>query len=299
MGTLLLLLFVVIDDIEATSFLGRPLRAKDLPFSDTTKLEAAYEEARTRALAAPDSVELAVWHGRRAAYLGRYRDAVTIFTEALERHPQSPELYRHRGHRYITLREIDKAIGDLSRAAELCAELPDRIEPDGAPNAFKIPLSTRTFNIDYHLGLAYFLDGQYERACDVYERCLVVSRRNNDLLTATAQWLTATYRRLGRHEDARKLLSTIDESMRILENDGYHELLLLAKGTRTVGELLAPEGKNALMSATVGFGVGQLYQAQGELDQARKIYEQILETPYWSAFGYIAAERELARMRDK
>ena len=63
-------------------------------------------------------------------------------------------MYRHRGHRYVSIREFDRAIADLEYAATLIEGTEDEIEPDGMPNAMNIPVSSLHSNIWYHLGLA-------------------------------------------------------------------------------------------------------------------------------------------------
>ncbi len=78
-------------------------------------------------------------------------------------------MYRHRGHRYITLREFDKAIADFNKAVELIEGTDDIVEPDGAPNAAGIPTSTLHTNIWYHLGLAHYLKGDFAAALLAYE----------------------------------------------------------------------------------------------------------------------------------
>jgi tetratricopeptide (TPR) repeat protein len=125
-----------------------------------------------------------IWLGRRLAYLSRYQEAVKVFTEGLQQYPDSYRLLRHRGHRYITLRQFDKAAADLQMAASQMRQ-PLEIEPDGQPNRLNIPLSTVQFNIWYHLGLAHYLKGDYESAEKAYVQCLDVAD-NDDLLVATA-----------------------------------------------------------------------------------------------------------------
>ena len=66
---------------------------------------------------APDSADAAIGLGRRHASLGQFREAIDVYTRALAKHPKDARLYRHRGHRYITVRELDKAVADLTRAA--------------------------------------------------------------------------------------------------------------------------------------------------------------------------------------
>src|SRR5690606_30259368 len=103
---------------EATSFLGTPLLPVPLDSLRAIEMNRQLDEARAWKAAHPDSIDGYVWVGRRLAYLGRYRDAVEEFTSGLEAFPDEPHLLRHRGHRYITLRKLDRAIADLSRAAQ-------------------------------------------------------------------------------------------------------------------------------------------------------------------------------------
>ena len=72
--------------------------------------------------------------GRRLGYLWRYQDAIAMFSKGDRAHPNNPKLYRHRGHRYITVRQFDRAIADFEKATTLIKGTPDEIEPDGAPN---------------------------------------------------------------------------------------------------------------------------------------------------------------------
>lgn len=88
------------------------------------------------------------------AYLGDYKQAIKIFTEGSVKFPKDARFYRHRGHRFITIRCFDEAIRDFETAAKLVKGKEDEIEPDGLPNARNIPTSTLQSNIFYHLGLA-------------------------------------------------------------------------------------------------------------------------------------------------
>ncbi|HEU4476994.1 MAG TPA: hypothetical protein VFR80_00670, partial [Pyrinomonadaceae bacterium] len=108
----------------------------------TRNMEARLEEARTRYEAEPNNPEAATWFGRRLAYLGRFSEAIAVYSSGITKFPRDARLYRHRGHRYITLRKFDLAIADFQKAASLIKGLPDEVEPDGQPNARNIPTST-------------------------------------------------------------------------------------------------------------------------------------------------------------
>ena len=102
---------------EAMSLLGKPLHAAALPAETRVRLEANLATAKAEFEKNPASVDAAIWLGRRTAYLGRFREAIAIYSAAITKHPGDARLYRHRGHRYITVREFDNAIADLTKAA--------------------------------------------------------------------------------------------------------------------------------------------------------------------------------------
>lgn len=259
------------------------------------KLEDDLAKAKADYDAHADSENAAIWYGRRLAYLGRYRDAITAFTNAIDKHPASYKLLRHRGHRYITVREFDKAIADLTRAAELARGVPDEIEPDGAPNSKNIPRSTNQSNIWYHLALAHYLKGDFKDALECWARCTVFSRVNDDMFVATIYWRYLSLRRLGRPDEAAEVLKWIKPDMDIFENHAYHRLLLMFKGKLTEAQVREGAADDAIADATIGYGMGAWKQVNGDADGARASFEQVLRGQNWAAFGFIAAEAEVAR----
>lgn len=282
---------------EATSLFGKPLYRVELSADTRRTLEANLATAEAEYARNPKSEDAIVWLGRRQAYLWRYRDAIDTFTKGLALHPSSYELYRHRGHRYITVREFDRAVSDFERAAALIRNVPDEVEPDGAPNKYGKPRSTSHSNIWYHLGLAYYLKGDFTSALRAYQECMKFSK-NDDMRVATLDWLYMTYRRLGRHGAARQLLAEVGEKMEILENDSYHKRLLMYKGALKPEQLLDTAAADDLTVATQGYGVGNWYLVEGHRAKAREIFEKVIQGPQWAAFGYIAAEVDLKRMQD-
>jgi tetratricopeptide (TPR) repeat protein len=259
--------------------------------------EALLAEARGRLEADPEDVDAWIWVGRRTAYLGRYREAVAIFSDGLDRFPSSAELLRHRGHRYITLRQIDAAIADLERAAELRQGLDDVVEPDGLPNAAGIPTSTLHTNIAYHLGLARYLAGDFEGARAAYRWCWEISG-NPDMKSASGYWLYLILRRLGRDAEAAELARSIDDGWELLENHDYHRLLLAFRAGDGADDLLADARQGSqLAGSTIGYGVGAWHLVEGRAERANEIFREVTATAGWAAFGYIAAEAELARLR--
>jgi tetratricopeptide (TPR) repeat protein len=284
---------------EATSLLGKPLFAPVPSPERKAALEKDLAAARADYEKRPDSADTAIWVGRRLAYLGRYRDAIAAFSAAIEKHPSDPRLYRHRGHRYITTRQFDKAIADLSKAASLVVNRDDEVEPDGQPNARGIPTSTLKTNIYYHLGLAHYLKGEFERAADAYALCMQHSK-NPDMQVATAHWQYMALRRLNRTSEAARILEPITADMPVIENGSYHKLLLMYKGLSDADALLAASKAEALDAVTIGYGVANWHLYNGRRDRAREVLSGIVEqnsATQWAGFGYIASEADLARLR--
>jgi tetratricopeptide (TPR) repeat protein len=263
--------------------------ARQLHEKNLAEARAAYEKN-------PDDADAIIWLGRRTAYLGRYAEAIAIFSEGARKHPRDARMLRHRGHRWITVREFDRAVADLEQAARLVSGQPDEIEPDGLPNARNIPTSTLQSNIYYHLGLAHYLRGDLPRALEAYRACASVST-NPDGVVSSSYWLYSILRRLGREEEARHVLDPIHAEMDVIENGTYHKLLMMARGEHDPAAL-AIQDVSTVDGVTLLYGVANWYLYSGEPVRAEELLRQIVTGPEWAAFGYIAAEAELARLSD-
>ena len=280
---------------EGTSLLGGPLLPLTPEPAAYARMAKRLDSAQTAYEADPDDAEALIWVGRHLGYLGRYREAIDAFGEGIERHRDDPRFYRHRGHRYISVRELDRAIQDLEHAARIVSGRPDTVEPDGQPNEAGIPRSTLHTNIWYHLGLARYVAGDFPGAIHAFRRGLDISP-NDDMRVAMADWLWLALARTGRTQDASALLDEVlTDSMEILENEAYHRRLRLYGGEISPAALL-PADPDALALATYGYGLGTWHLIRGDSAAARSVYEDLMATGYWPAFGFLAAEAELSRM---
>ena len=284
--------------VEGTGLLGNELVRPELDEAFSTKHEGLLAEAESRLAQAPDDVDALIWQGRRTAYLGRYGDAIEIYSRGLELEGLSPQdqarLLRHRGHRRLSLRQLKAAIEDFERAAALVDGLPDRVEQDGLPNARNQPTSTLGTNIWYHLGLARYLLRDFEGALEAYNACMELSK-NPDMQVATAYWQYMTLARLGRTDEAAAVLGPITAELDIIENQAYHQLLLAYSGELKLDDLLQrTEAEGPASFATTGYGVGNGYFLAGDTDRAKAVWQKVVDSPSWASFGYIAAEAELA-----
>ena len=159
---------------NATTLLGEPLFAGEVP----AHIEEQYLLHKSKVDANKLDLEELIWLGRYAGYKQDFREAVAVYTYALQLFPNEPRLLRHRGHRYINLRQFDLAIDDLARAADLIRGTKDVVEQDGLPNAAGVPVSTLQGNIYYHLGVANFLHNDLPKAKWAFEKGLEVAKKS-------------------------------------------------------------------------------------------------------------------------
>ena len=276
-------------DIQAVSLLGDVLYSPEPSESALKK----YAEAKANYEKEPDNPDALIWYGRRTAYLGKYREAIEIYSEGIEKFHEDARIYRHRGHRYVSIRKFDKAIQDFEHAATLIAGTEDRIEPDGMPNAQNIPVSSLHTNIWYHLGLAYYLKNDLENALRVYQEGINASQ-NDDMLVATTHWLYMTLRLLGRKEEAKEALQPIHSKMNVIENMVYHRLCLFYKDLLPF-ESITDSEFSSVMNDAVAYGVGNWYFYNDDKEKAKETFQKLLRKKSWASFGYIAAESDFAR----
>ncbi|MDH5642802.1 MAG: hypothetical protein OEY63_01275, partial [Gemmatimonadota bacterium] len=55
------------------------------------------------------------------------------------------------------------------------------------------------------------------------------------------------------------------------------------------------EETSDLSGSTLGYGIGNWHWMNGRTDEALETWRNVLDGNQWAAFGYIAAEAELAR----
>jgi tetratricopeptide (TPR) repeat protein len=254
-------------------------------------LDLAAAEARRRA--EPGAREAWVWYGRQLGYAGRFEEALALYGDGLQRWPGDAELLRHRGHRFLSVRDFEAARAELVRAAVAIEGQPDELELDGAPNEHGVPTSSLHTNIWYHLGLAGFFLGCDEEAARVFATCLALAP-NDDMRVASAYWRCVVLFRLERVEEARALARVFVRELLLFESHDYGWLLRVFAGEEEIpSELLGEPGSVSWLTRSFGLAVEEL--ARGENEAARRRLETLVASGDSRAFGRLAAELELAR----
>lgn len=241
--------------------------------------------AQTQLAADPKSVERLLALGKAQAGQWRFNDAIATYTRALELAPANANLFRQRGHRYISIRRFDLAVADLKRASQL---------------------DDSSFDIWYHLGLARYLRGELAEALAAYEKCYAVAKNRSataaadqegrdDSLIAVSDWLYMTNRRLNRTTEAATILEQITPDSQVKENKSYFKRLLFYKGLKKEDELMNAKDVNDGEVATVAYGVGNWHLYNGNRAKADEYFRRIVAGKSWPSFGFIAAEVELSK----
>ncbi len=288
----------VAPSFQTLSLLGDTLRTLPLSPAVREKYELQLADARRAYEHSPTNVDSIIWYARRLGYLGRLRESIEVYTRGVALYPDNAWLYRHRGHRYISVRDFPAAVRDLERATELVQGRPDEVEPDGQPNAKNTPIGTLQSNIGYHLALAHYLMGDFAKAASVAQR-EVDTATNDDRRVSMAHWLYMSLRRSGRDADAAQVLVPMKRDMNIIENQAYHRLMLLYKGELPPDSVLtaAPSGELSVTDASAAYGVANWHWYNGREAEANALWQRIVDGGQWGAFGTVAAEAELARLR--
>ena len=103
---------------------------RSLPDTDAVK------SARAAAEANPKDVARLIDLGVAQSGARQFREAIATFTRGLEIEPNNALLLRWRGHRYLSVREFDRAFADLTRGGAIDSTI---------------------YGIWYHLGIVQYL----------------------------------------------------------------------------------------------------------------------------------------------
>ncbi len=231
----------------------------------------------------PLSAELWMKKGLELAKQMHFREAIEAYSIGLSHNPFHALTLRHRGHRLISTYRFEEAAFDF--------ELSSRLDPSN-------------WNTWYHLGLAYYLIGDFERANKAYTRCLEMTKNDQEELVAIVDWKWLTLMRLGKVDEAKEVLNLVNKKTNPGENIAYKDRVLMYKGEIKLESILDSitdcEGSDFedFELATQGYGVAMYYYFNGGKEKAFELLNRILKhDTFWSAFGFIAAYQDIKRLK--
>lgn len=229
--------------------------------------------AQQAVTADPRNVSLLIELGLAQSGARQFRQAITTFSRGLELQPDNATLYRWRGHRYLSVREYDRAIADFTRG---------------------LAIDSTNYGILYHLGVWRFVHGDFNAAADAFARAQPHAPNAGER-AGSVDWQWMSLARAGRHAAAEALLRARPDSLP--PNNAYGQRLRLYRGEIGPDAVLTLADTGDVAVATLAYGVGNWYLVRGDTATARSWFERSLRSGGWPAFGFMAAEAELRRLR--
>lgn len=233
----------------------------------------AVARAESALAADPRNIERIIQLGVAQSGVRQFREAIRTFAGGLALAPNNPVLYRWRGHRYLSVREFDRALADLSKGFRL---------------------DSTNYGILYHLGIVRYARDDFAGAVDAFQRAQPRAPDGGELAGAT-DWLWMSLSRAGRAADAQAMLSRRPDSLPT--TIAYAQRLRLYRGLIGPDEVLTAADSSDIAVATLSYGVGNWYLVRGDTTRARTWFERSIRSAGWPAFGFIISEIELRRLR--
>ena len=222
------------------------------------------------ALAAdPRNVERIIALGVAQSGARQFREAIETFTRGLAIAPNDPMLYRWRGHRYLSVRDFERAKADLTRGFQL---------------------DSTNYGILYHLGVVRYALGDYAGAADAFRRAQPRAPSADELAGAT-DWLWMSLSRAGRAAEAKAMLDRRPDSLP--STNAYAKRLRLYRGEIGPEAVITAADTADVQLATLAYGVGNWHLLRGDTAQARAAFERSVNSGGWAGFGFILSELEL------
>lgn len=257
----------------ATPLAGQTLQyrapggANYLSLTDT----GAVARAESSLIADTSGVERLLALGLAQAGIRQYREAITTFTLAIKRAPENAELYRWRGHRYLSVREFERARADLERGLELDPEC---------------------YGCLYHLGIVRYVTGDFAGAAEAFQRGLPLAPNAGET-AGSIDWSWMSLMRAGRPDEAQAVLDANRDSLAV--ENAYVRRLRLYRGEIGPELVVTPADTGDVDLATLNYGLGNWYLVRGDTALAREWFGRAVASGGWPAFGFIAAEADLNR----
>lgn len=221
----------------------------------------------------PRNVERFIALGVAQSGARQFREAIETFTKAMAIEPNNAMLYRWRGHRYLSVRELDKAQGDLTKG---------------------LRLDSTNYGILYHLGIVRFARGDFAGAAQLFARAQPRAPDAGELAGST-DWLWMSLMRAGRKADAEAMLARRPDSLPV--DNAYARRLKLYRGEIGPDAVITPGDTADVQAATLAYGLGNWYLVRGDTARAKTYFERSVKSGGWPGFGFIMSEVELRRLK--
>lgn len=229
--------------------------------------------AESALAAAPQDVGLIIKLGLAQSAIRRYREAITTFSRGIAIAPDSGVLYRWRGHRYLSVRMLDSARADLEHGLRLDSTL---------------------YGCWYHLGIVKYVTGDFTGAAAAFAHALPLAPDSGER-AGSIDWSWMSLMRAGRRAEAQAVLERTSAGPP--GGNFYDQRLRLYRGQVRPDQVVTPADTADIAVATLSYGLGDWYLLRGDTASAKQWFERSVRSGGWPAFGFIASEAELKRLK--
>jgi tetratricopeptide (TPR) repeat protein len=233
----------------------------------------AIRSSRAALAADPKNITRIIDLGVAESGARQFREAIATFTRGLEIEPNNALLLRWRGHRYLSVREFDRAFADLTRGSTLDSTI---------------------YGNWYHLGVVQFVRGEFSAAAASFAKAQPIAPDAGELAGST-DWLWMSLSRAGRGPEAKAMLDRRPDNKPV--TNAYTRRLQLYRGEIGPDAVVTAADTDEVQVATLSFGLGNWYLIRNDNAQARRWFERSVQSGGWPGFGFIASEAELRRLR--
>ena len=195
----------------------------------------------------------------------RYREAADAFGEALRETPEDLLLLQRFAGANLTLRRFAQAKATYRQCLTL-----------GAPKE----------KISYPLGVAYYLEGAYDKAAEAFTQCYPCDEEQE---IANLYWHTLSACRAGIPTD---FLGTYREGMLIGHHIAYEQTVRLFLGRLSAQEAITWTAReHDELNIVIGlYGLCGYFEALGCMEECLRQRKELLKhTAYWPCISYLAA----------
>jgi len=240
----------------------------------------------------PDSFNVLMNYARSLDKKGAFIEAKNIYQIGERKFPKSAELYQYKGLNEIMARDFKTAVKDLQTAVFYNSEL--AIRSDLYQDQSWVQ-GTAQFYSWYYLGLAYYLNRNYDSAISSFKKCLSHANADDDLMVIPFFWLYNIYQEIGNPEAAQAFLKDIDTNMLIVKSKDYYRGLLLFKGIFKPDRLtrFTVNKSNQVVQPIQAYALIRWYQSNNQLEKATSLSTLLVSSNAWNNLGYIACEADL------
>ena len=246
--------------------------------------KGAIAEAQRNLAADPKNPALFLKLALAQSAAREYKESVATCTKGLAVAPDNADLLTERGHRELGLREFSRARTDLQKA--------EKLDP-------------KKVDVYYHLGLAHYFSGEFAESAAAFHHAVDLAPTTDSRINSS-NWLYASLRRAKKDDEAAKALAAITPEMKNTEPHTFFYLSLIRffQGKMPEAEAVPPQPapgntdvEAELRFDTVAYGVGNWYLYNGNAAKAQEYFRRIVKGNVWMTWGFIGAEKEVAKAR--